>query len=268
MKYLTKEQHQEYISRGFVLLESWLTKEEIGHIKAEIPKIYPNSSLGVVLESDSHTLRAVHGEKLFTNKIFQRLSRLPRLVQLAKDILDSEIYIHQFKITAKRAFQGDVWQWHQDYQYWLEKDGMPTDRAVNIVIFLDEVNEFNGPLMLIPFSHKEGILKIRKMQSSLGWQAHITPQLEDTTDSLEIKRLVEKYGIDAPKGLAGSVLCFHPTSVHGSGVNMSPFDRGLVILSYNSINNTLRRIENPRPNFLGNRDFTPLQPLECDILVE
>lgn len=269
MKYLTKEQHKQYIDRGFVLLENWFSEEEIEIMKAEIPRICSSSSLGgVVLESDCQTLRAVHGEELFKNSIFQRLSRLPRLVQLARDILESEIYIHQFKITAKKAFQGEVWQWHQDYQYWSEKDGMPTDRAINIVIFLHEVNEFNAPLMLIPFSHTEGILKTKKEKSLTGWKFHITPQLAYTTDTREIKRLVDQYGIEAPKGAAGSVLCFHPTSVHGSGLNMSPFDRGLVILSYNSMNNTLISIENPRPDFLGNRDFTPLQPLERDILVE
>jgi len=31
---------------------------------------------------------------------------------------------------------------------------MPEARAMNVAIFLDEVNEFNGPLMLIPGSHK------------------------------------------------------------------------------------------------------------------
>ena len=29
---------------------------------------------------------------------------------------------------------------------------------MNVAIFLDEVNEFNGPLMFIPGSHKQGVV--------------------------------------------------------------------------------------------------------------
>ncbi len=56
------------------------------------------------------------------------------------------------------AFEGDVWQWHQDYGTWLNDDMMPTERAMNVAIFLDDVNEYNGPLMFIPGSHKKGVI--------------------------------------------------------------------------------------------------------------
>ena len=67
--------------------------------------------------------------------------------------------MHQFKINAKAAFDGDVWQWHQDYGTWARDDGMPEPRAMNIAVFLDEVMPINGPLMLVPKSHKHGVLK-------------------------------------------------------------------------------------------------------------
>src|SRR5213076_2650633 len=47
------------------------------------------------------------------------------------------LYMHQFKINAKSAFTGDVWQWHQDYGTWKRDDGMPEPRAMNVAIFLD-----------------------------------------------------------------------------------------------------------------------------------
>ena len=50
-----------------------------------------------------------------------------------------QLYMHQFKINAKPAFDGDVWQWHQDYGTWARDDGMPEPRAMNISVFLDEV---------------------------------------------------------------------------------------------------------------------------------
>jgi len=33
--------------------------------------------------------------------------------------------MHQFKINAKAPFDGELWQWHQDYGVWAREDGMP-----------------------------------------------------------------------------------------------------------------------------------------------
>ncbi len=67
--------------------------------------------------------------------------------------------MHQYKINAKSAFTGDVWQWHQDYGTWKRDDGMPQPRAMNISVFLDEVMHINGPLLLVPRSQNAGDLK-------------------------------------------------------------------------------------------------------------
>ena len=52
--------------------------------------------------------------------------------------------MHQYKINAKGAFDGDVWQWHQDFGVWHRDDGMPEPRAMNIAVFLDDVSGANG----------------------------------------------------------------------------------------------------------------------------
>ena len=92
---------------------------------------------------------------------FARLARHPRMVEPVMQVFGEDVYMHQFKINGKMAFDGDVWQWHQDYGTWKNDDLMPEARAMNVAIFLDEVNEFNGPLMFIPGSHKLGVLDAR-----------------------------------------------------------------------------------------------------------
>ena len=42
-----------------------------------------------------------------------------------KQYFGEDVYVHQFKLNAKAAFEGDVWQWHQDYGTWARDDGMP-----------------------------------------------------------------------------------------------------------------------------------------------
>jgi hypothetical protein len=52
-------------------------------------------------------------------------------------LFGEDVYVHQFKLNAKAAFEGDLWQWHQDYGSWARDDGMPEARAMNIAVFLE-----------------------------------------------------------------------------------------------------------------------------------
>jgi len=49
---------------------------------------------------------------------------------------------------------------------------------------------------------------------------------------------------------------------------MSPWDRYSVFITYNSIENTLIEIDNPRPEFLAQRDFIPVKTLSDNALLE
>ena len=57
--------------------------------------------------------------------MFGLLARHPRLVEPLRQLFGEDVYVHQFKLNAKAAFEGDVWQWHQDYGTWARDDGMP-----------------------------------------------------------------------------------------------------------------------------------------------
>ena len=83
------------------------------------------------------------------------------MIDPVEQMFGEKVYMHQYKINAKSAFTGDVWQWHQDYGTWKRDDGMPQPRAMNIAIFLDEVMPINGPLMLVPKSQHAGDLRPR-----------------------------------------------------------------------------------------------------------
>src|SRR3546814_12639500 len=94
-------------------------------------------------------------------------------------------------------------------------DGMRAPNLINCLIFMDEVSEYNGPLMLVPGSHKVNFP---------------LPELDTTTTSYPgrwtptewIADLAKKNGITAPKGPPGSVIFAHTNIVHGSPPNMSP----------------------------------------------
>jgi len=155
---LTFKQLEFYADNGFVFLPDRFSNAEVSALKAELPALFAEDTPRRVVEK-SGEVRSVYGSHT-TNEVLRRLSRHPKIVEPAMQIVDSQVYVYQFKINAKVAFSGDVWEWHQDYVFWLKEDRLPSARVINAVIFLDEVNEFNGPLFLIPGSHKEGVIDV------------------------------------------------------------------------------------------------------------
>lgn len=271
--HMTEAQLRAYTDEGFLFLPKCFSQVEVDTVKAELPAIFAEDSPRRVLEKESNIVRSVYGSHM-TNEVACRLSHHGRIVEPAMQILGGKVYIYQFKINVKAAFGGDVWEWHQDYIFWRNEDGMPTSRVVNAVIFLDEVNEFNGPLIFIPSSHKEDVIDIIAQdtfpsgyQNSPAWISNVTASLKYSLDKGVVAALVKKYGLIAPKGPAGSVLFFHGNLVHGSAANISPFDRKLVIVTFNHVENTPMAVKEPRPEFLASRDSTPVEPLADSVLV-
>jgi len=276
--YFTKEQFQTYQEQGFLLLNQYLSPDEVEIMKGELPALFAEDSPGKVLEKDKNTVRAIHASHT-RNEVFERLSRHPRLVEPVMRLLGSEVYIYQFKINAKAAFSGDVWQWHQDYIFWRKEDGLPTARIINVMVLLDDMNEFNGPFFLIPGSHKEGMIDTSEKkltnvsknptdsEDGSSWKANFEANLKYSLNPETVADLVSNYGVTSIKAPAGSVLFFDSNVAHASPCNISPFTRSIAIITYNSVENIPFPIENPRPEFLVSRDYRPVEPLAEDSLL-
>lgn len=255
----------EFRERGCLFIESLFSPEEVGVLNAELPGILARRGPENLREQKSDAVRSAIAPHLY-NEPFQRLSRHPRLIEPARQVLGGPVYLHQFKINAKRAHDGEIWHWHQDYRTWYEDDGMPRPDIINAALFLDDVTEFNGPMMFIPGSHKAGRREATRTfdripdYGRLAEDAVGSPYRRETIDAM-----IEAHGLVAPKGPAGSVVFFHGCTVHGSGPNMSPWNRTMVFASPNRTDNWIRRPT--RPDFLALQDFTPVETLPDDCLL-
>lgn len=248
---LTQEQIEAYENDGYILLEGLFSPDEAALMKSRLPRLFKLDRDEVIKEK-SGAVRTVFAAHIF-DEVFARVARHPRLIDPARQLLGSDVYMHQFKVNAKAAFNGDVWQWHQDFGTWHQDDGMPEARAMNVAVFLDEVNEFNGPLMFIPRSHKRGRIEASHDRSTTSYPLW-------TLDNAKVAELVAEGGIVAPKGRAGTVLIFQSTLVHASSPNLSPWDRNTLYVTTNSVDNAITRFK--RPDFIAHRDFTPIETLD------
>jgi ectoine hydroxylase len=255
---LSQAQIETFERDGYLFFPSLFRPEEIKVLLDEVPALYAQRRPENVREKIGDVVRTNFAAHLY-NAPFARLARHPRMVEPVSQLFGEALYMHQFKINGKQAFDGDVWQWHQDFGTWKNDDQMPEPRAMNVAIFLDEVNEFNGPLMFIPGSHKLGVLDAAHDTSTTSYPLW-------TINNEVIRKLVDRGGIVAPKGPAGSMILFHGCLVHASTSNLSPWNRVSVYLSLCAVSNHIRRFK--RPGYIAHRDFTPLQCLPDDCLLK
>ena len=260
---LNRQQIDQFEREGYLFFPGQFSAEEIRVLTEAVPELYARREAYNVREKGSDAVRTNFAAHLISAP-FARLARHPRMVRPVMDLLGEALYMHQFKINGKMAFEGDVWQWHQDYGTWLNDDLMPTERAMNVAIFLDDVTEFNGPLMFIPGSHRKGVLEAQHDTRTTSYP------LWTVNDAL-IRQLVERAGgkhggIVSPKGPAGSMILFHSCLVHASGSNLSPWNRVAVYLSLCAVSNHIRRFK--RPEYIAHRDFTPIECLPDDCLLK
>ncbi|QYX30559.1 phytanoyl-CoA dioxygenase family protein [Sphaerospermopsis torques-reginae] len=256
---LTREQVQEYENQGFLFIPQYFSQAVVSALRANIPELIADEAVGRVWEADNKTLRTLYGVHL-TNKVFNALVRHPLLLEPAQQLFASELYVFRSKIVMKPAFTGGMWEWHQDSAFAQYYEEIPSPKGGNVIIFLDEVNEFNGPVYYINGSHQQGLIALEQEVST-------TPSL--TKDYLlnkakeRISSLVDQGGIVAPKGPAGSVLFVHYDTWHGSVGNISPFDRRNLVLTYSSVEETALP-HKERPAFLSDPDRTPLTVLSTE----
>jgi ectoine hydroxylase len=260
---LDARQRRQFDEDGYLFFPNCFSEEEIELMRVEGDAILKLDRQEVWREKTGAPRTAFAAHTF--NEVFRLLAHHPRLVEPLEQVFGEPVYVHQFKLNAKAAFEGDVWQWHQDYGTWARDDGMPEPRAMNIAVFLDEVFPFNGALMIVPKSHKHGTLEA-------GHDLKTTSYPLWTLDQETVTRLCREAetdgqpGIVAPTGKPGSVLMFHGNLVHASAPNITPYPRKIIYLTLCAVSNHITK--HTRPEWIAHRDFTPIVAVDDDALRE
>lgn len=255
---LDEEMLSRYERDGFLWFEGFFSHDRVAPFLDELKEMERDQSLmesdQVIRDPNTGALRSVFAMHELS-KAFDRLTRDPRILGMVRQLLGSEVYIHQSRINDKYGFQGSGFNWHSDFETWHAEDGMPRMRAVSASLMLTDNNEFNGPLMMIPGSH-HAFVPYQGETPEENWKNSLASQRIGVPDREALAKLVKRGGIQAPKGPAGSLLLFECNTLHASNENMSPWPRSNLFFVYNSVDN---RLEEPfgapqrRPEFLGAR---------------
>ncbi|MFG2756127.1 ectoine hydroxylase [Streptomyces wuyuanensis] len=255
---------QAYEHDGFLAMPELITPAEVEVYRAELDRLVNDPLIRAdersIVESASQSVRSVF-EVHRISEIFEALVRDERVVGRARQILGSDVYVHQSRINVKPGFGASGFYWHSDFETWHAEDGLPNMRTVSVSIALTENHDTNGGLMIMPGSHKTflgcaGETPKDNYKKSLQMQDAGTPSDEALT------AFADRHGIRLFTGKAGSATWFDCNAMHGSGDNITPYARSNVFIVFNSVENAAREpfaAPVPRPTFIGARDFTPVK---------
>lgn len=262
---LNATQVEQYERDGYLFLPNLFTQDEVDAMLAEAKSLaadWDPEKPGLIYEPDSDIVRSIFLLHRISD-LYRGVFQDGRLLGPARQLLGSEVCMHQSRINYKPPLNGKEFFWHSDFETWHIEDGMPRMRAVSVSLFLTESHEFNGPLLVIPGSHQTyircaGRTPENHFEQSLRKQEYGVPSRE------ALEMLVDRGGIVAPKGPAGSAVFFECNTMHGSTGNLSPTPRVNLFAVYNSVENGLVAPfgdRPPRPEFLAEREVIPVRSL-------
>lgn len=255
---ITRQQAEFFDANGYLVLEGMFSDAEVAALQAESSALRTGGGIApenVITEPNSDEVRTVFrlDEQ---NALFARLAADERVAGKVRFLLDDDLYLHQSRLNYKPGFTGKEFYWHSDFETWHAEDGMPRMRAISASVLLTDNSPLNGPLMLIPGSHKTfvscaGETPDDNHATSLKKQEIGVPSPES------LSKMADQHGIDYASGRAGTVILFDCNTLHGSNGNITPFPRSNAFFVYNAWTNRVGQpfaAKAPRPAFLSSRD--------------
>lgn len=137
------------------------------------------------------------------------------MTEMVADLIGPNVKLHHTKINSKQPGAATEVKWHQDFAFTPHSN----DSVITALLMVDEVTMENGPLEVLPGSHKGQVHSL--------WQDGVfTGAVEDNVSADMQKRAV------SCTGSGGSVCLMHTKLAHGSAANKSNDPRTLFICVY------------------------------------
>jgi len=255
---------QSFERDGFLAIDQLIGADEVDVYQRELERLVTDPGIRAdersIVEPKSQEIRTVF-EVHRISEVFANLVHDERIVGRARQILGSDVYVHQSRINVKPGFGASGFYWHSDFETWHAEDGLANMRTVSVSIALTENYDTNGGLMIMPGSHQT-FLGCAGATPKDNYKRSLQMQDAGIPSDGALTKMASEYGIKLFTGKAGSATWFDCNCMHGSGDNITPFPRSNVFIVFNSVENkAVEPFAAPvrRPEFIGARDFTPVR---------
>ncbi|MGF1626193.1 MAG: phytanoyl-CoA dioxygenase family protein [Alphaproteobacteria bacterium] len=218
---LTPDQIDRYTDQGYLMLEGVLDAATVAEMRAEIARLLAGAS-GLAAHTEIYDLEDSHRPEAprvrrvkqphAHTPFFDRLVRSPAVLDPIRQLLGPDIRLQNSKLNLKSAGYGAAVEWHQDWAFYPHTN----DDILAIGILVNDVDEENGPLMVLPGSHRGPVHDHHHAGLFCG-------AIDTEAAGIDLADAVKLTGP------AGSMSIHHVRMVHGSDFNRSGRDRGLLL---------------------------------------
>lgn len=219
---LTQSQKDFYDENGYLMVEDAVAPDELAEMQ-RITQDLIDASRDVTESDEVYDLDTGHSAeapRLTRIKLphkqhpfFDRILKQSGVTQVLNDLLGPDVILQTAKLNTKAPGGGAAVEWHQDWAFYPHTN----DAMLAVGLMLDDVDEANGPLQVIPGSHKGPVLSHHAGGVFCGAVDPDDPEFHgDKAVTLT--------------GRAGSMTVHHARTLHGSAPNVS--DRNRLILFY------------------------------------
>ncbi|MDA9008819.1 phytanoyl-CoA dioxygenase family protein [Alphaproteobacteria bacterium] len=222
MECLSEEQVGFYREKGYLVLENRVPMAIIESIRVEITR-FEEEAGGMTQSNDRIDLENNHSPdhprvrriKLphKTSDIVNQMMYSDHVLAPVRDLIGDNLRLHSTKLNMKSASYGAVIEWHQDFAFYPHTN----DDVLAVGIAIDDMSSENGPLMVMPGSHK-GPIYDHHIDSVFAGAMDLTANGLSLDDAVELS------------GPAGSLSIHHGRIAHGSAPNTSDRDRRLLFI--------------------------------------
>ena len=269
---ISRAEAASYEEKGYLVRKDLFSADEVRKLVETSAELRANGRRirgeDLVTEPESDAVRTVFRLDEHSD-VFARLAADERLADVARFLLGDEVYLHQSRLNYKPGFTGKEFYWHSDFETWHAEDGMPRMRAVSASVLLTDNTALNGPLMLIPGSHRQ-FIACRGETPDANHESSLKKQEIGVPSHGVLEKLAAEAGLDAATGPAGTVIFFECNTLHASNGNVTPFPRSNAFFVYNAMSNRPRApfaAARPRPAFLASRGASePIVPVRGGLL--
>jgi ectoine hydroxylase len=222
---LNEQTRQQWQQDGYLFVRGLFDRDEIALLRGAIetdPQI--RSSF-----FDRHDAQGKATRVVLWNhpgdSVYGLAARSERVVDTMQEMLGGEVYHYHSKLTAKEAFEGGAWEWHQDYGYWYN-NGCVWPTMASVMVALDRSTRANGCLQVLRGSHLAGRVD------------HVLlPGNQVGADLVRVEQMKNRMELVYCELEPGDALFFHCNLMHRSDQNRSPDRRWTVLFCYNAARN-------------------------------
>jgi ectoine hydroxylase-related dioxygenase (phytanoyl-CoA dioxygenase family) len=221
---LTKAQIEEYNDVGAIVVPDVLTPDEVRTL-SDVTDGFVERARDLTGHTDiydledSHTADNPRVRRIKTahqhDPAYAALVRHPKIIAVLQALWGPDIRFDTAKLNMKCAGFGAPVEWHQDWAFYPHTN----DNLAAVGVMFDDMAMENGPLMIIPGSHK-----------GLTFDHHANGVFCGAMDPAN--RDVDYRKAIALTGKAGSITVHHVRAVHGSAPNISDRDRRLLLFQF------------------------------------